>query len=92
MVVPFVGDLGSISFRLRHRASSNVCPYLSSSIDDDDSVRSTSRSREINGHIQSNSTNLAIKGLIAIKAMAVMSQLMNDTDFVQRIVVSYAMT
>ena len=90
MVVPFVGDLGSISFRLRHRASSNVCPYLFSSIDD--SVRSTSRSREINGNIQSNSTNLAIKGLIAIKAMAVMSQLMNDTDFVQRIVVSYAMT
>ena len=90
MVVPFVGDLGSISFRLRHRASSNVCPYLSSSIDD--SVGSTSRPREINGNIQSNSTNLAIKGLIAIKAMAVMSQLMNDTDFVQHIVVSYVMT
>ena len=90
MVVPFVGDLGSISFRLRHRASSNVCPYLSSSIDD--SVGSTSRSREINGNLQSNSTNLAIKGLIAIKAMAIMSQLMNDTDFVQHIVVSYAMT
>ena len=66
--------------------------YVPLSSSNDDSVGSTSRSREINGNIQSNSTNLAIKGLIAIKAMAVMSQLMNDTDFVQHIVVSYVMT